>query len=214
MLWHGYSWKSAKYCNIFVENLFSATFFSREVLLPPLSTPENAPLQEPKGGGGGLNWTLPTHRRYWAKWTKFHVSIDLYHCMWVELYHIEPYWTHMIKTNFSAFSGSFNSKKLNSDTSRLWCLLQTFSCFVLWMQAECQWAKLTVTKNPVKIHVESQQFLWECRPLFLWSSPQSPAFDRLSPLPSSLLDTLWGLFGYVWLYISVNCTKMIKQKLS
>ena len=156
-----------------------------KVLLPPLSTPENAPLQEPKGGGGGLDWNrthLTTkYRRYWAKRRKFH-ELNQY-----------------IKINPSLFLAlSFNSKKLNSDTSRLRCLLQTFSCFVLWLQVDSQWAKLT--KKSVKIHVERQQFLWECCPLFLWSSPQSPAFVRLSPLPSSLLDTLWSLFGYICLY--------------
>ncbi len=121
------------------------------------------------------------YRRYWAKRRKFH-ELNQY-----------------IKIHPSLFlTLSFNSKKLNSDTSRLRCLLQTFSCFVLWLQVDSQWAKLT--KKSVKIHVERQQFLWECCPLFLWSSPQSPAFVHLSPLPSSLLDTLWSLFGYICLY--------------
>ena len=101
MLWQGYFRENQRNIAICWKFVF-CNIFSRQVLLPPLSTPENAPLQEPKGGGGGLDWTL-TDRRYWAKWTKFHVSIDLHHYMWVELYYIEPYWTHMIKINLRLF---------------------------------------------------------------------------------------------------------------
>ena len=82
MLWQGY----------FHENQRNIVFvvFSRQVLLPPLSTPENAPLQEPKGGGGGLDRTMTTDRRYWAKWRKIP---SIYRCISLYVSWTILYWT-------------------------------------------------------------------------------------------------------------------------
>lgn len=184
MLWQGYFRENQRNIAICWTFVF-CNIFSREVLLPPLSTPENAPLQEPKGGGGGLNWTLTTDGQILSK-------VEKIPC---EIYYIEPYWTILnpYDQNQSrpvlALSIPRNSIATPADSDVCCKHSPALSCDCKRSVSEQSWQW---QRTPSK-YVESQQFLWECRPLFLWSSPQSPAFDHLSPLPSSLLD--WILCG-------------------